>query len=104
MNRFHKEEPNAACVSKCILAVFLIFQNKLPEFQRWGEDNQNEINQKRMELKQTIATDLLKVIWKIGEDERYVLILEKNESVVLIGSKSIDLTDRVINTYDLQKE
>jgi outer membrane protein len=31
------------------------FQNKLREFQQWGEDNQNEINQKRMELEQNIA-------------------------------------------------
>jgi outer membrane protein len=80
------------------------FQNKLREFQRWGEDNQNEINQKRMELERTIATGLLKVIRKIGEDEGYVLILGKNENIVPFGSKSIDLTDRVIKAYDLQRK
>jgi outer membrane protein len=26
------------------------YQNKLREFQRWGEDNQNEINLKRAEM------------------------------------------------------
>jgi len=80
------------------------FQNKLREFQRWAEDNQNEINQKRMELERKIATGLLKVIRKIGADEGYVLILEKNENIVLFGSKSIDLTDQVIDAYNLQKK
>lgn len=80
------------------------FQNKLREFQRWGEDNQNEINQKWMELERNIATGLLKVIRKIGAEEGYTLILEKNENILLFGSKSIDLTDRVIKAYDLQKK
>jgi len=80
------------------------FQDKLREFQRWGEDNQNEINQKRLELERNISIGLLKVIRKIGADEGYVLILEKNENIVLFGSKSIDLTDRVIKAYDLQKK
>jgi hypothetical protein len=39
---------------------------KKREFQRWGVDNQNEINQKRVELERNIATGLLKVIRKIG--------------------------------------
>ena len=80
------------------------FQNKLREFQRWGEDNQNEINQKRMELERNIATGLLKDIQKIGAEEGFNLILEKNETIVLFTSKSIDLTDRVIKVYDLQKK
>jgi outer membrane protein len=78
------------------------FQKKVREFQRWGEDNQNEINQKRMELERAIGIGLLKVIREIGEEEGYVLILDKNENILLFGSKSIDLTDRVIKAYDLQ--
>ena len=80
------------------------FQNKLREFHRWGEDNQNEINQKRLELERNISIGLLRVIRKIGADEGYVLILGKNENIVLFGSKSIDLTDRVIKAYNLQKK
>jgi outer membrane protein len=80
------------------------FQKKLREFHRWGEDNQNEINQKRMELERAIATGVLKVIREIGAEEGYVLILEKNENIVLFASKSIDLTDQVIKTYDLQRK
>jgi len=80
------------------------YQNKLREFQRWGEDAQNEINQKRVEMERNISIALVKVIQKIGADEGYTLILEKNESIVLFVSKVIDITDRVIKAYDAQKK
>ncbi len=80
------------------------YQNKLREFQRWGEDTQNEINQKRAEMERNISLALQKVIQKVGADEGYTLILEKNESIVLFVSKTIDITDRVIKAFDAQKK
>jgi outer membrane protein len=80
------------------------YQNKLREFQRWGEDIQNEINQKRMEMERNISLGLQRVIKKLGEEEGYALVLERNENIVLFASKSIDLTDRVIKIFDVQKK
>jgi outer membrane protein len=80
------------------------YQNKLREFQRWGEDSQNEINQKRMEMERNISAGLQKVIQKVGADEGYTLILEKNENIVLYVSKALDITDRVIKAFDAQKK
>ena len=80
------------------------YQNKLREFQRWGEDTQNEVNQKRIEMERNISIALIKVIQKIGADEGYTVILEKNENIVLYASKTIDITDRVIKAYDTQKK
>jgi len=80
------------------------YQNKLREFQRWGEDTQNEVNQKRIEMERNISVALIKVIQKIGADEGYTVILEKNENIVLYASKTIDITDRVIKAYDTQKK
>ena len=80
------------------------YQSKLREFQRWGEDTQNEVNQKRVEMERNISAALIKVIQKIGADEGYTVILEKNESIVLYVAKSIDITDRVIKAYDTQKK
>lgn len=79
------------------------YQNKLREFQRWGEDSQNEINQKRMELERTISLGLQKVIQKVGAEDGYLLVLEKNENIVLYASKTIDLTDKIIKAFDTQK-
>jgi outer membrane protein len=79
-------------------------QTKLREFQRWGEDMQNEINQKRIDMERNISIGLQKVIQKMATDEGYTLILEKNENIVLFNSKSIDITDQVIKAYDAQKK
>jgi outer membrane protein len=79
-------------------------QNKIREFQRWQEDVQNEVNQKTKEMERTISLGLQKVIQKLGEEEGYSLILDKNEMIVLFASKAIDLTDRVIKLHDMQKK
>ncbi len=80
------------------------YQSKLRDFQRWGEDSQNELNQKRMEMEKNISMGLQKVIQKVGAEDGYTLILEKNENIVLFASKSIDITDRVIKAFDIQKK
>jgi outer membrane protein len=80
------------------------YQIKLRDFQRWGEDSQNEFNQKRIEIENRIVVELQKLIQKIGADEGYTLVLDRDENIVLFASKSIDLTDRVIKAYDTQKK
>ena len=79
-------------------------QSKNREFQRWMEDTQNEVKQKGAEMERNISFGLQKVIQKVGTDEGYTFILEKNENIVLFSSKAIDLTDKVIKVYDAQKK
>ncbi len=80
------------------------YQTKLRDFQRWADDTQNEMNQKRMEMERNISSGLIRVIQKVGTDEGYTFILEKNESIVLYASKALDITDRVIKAFDAQKK
>jgi outer membrane protein len=80
------------------------YQSKIRDFQRWGEDSQNELNQKRMESERNIAIGLTKVIQKVGADEGFTIIIEENEQIVLYASKTIDITDRVIKAFDAQKK
>jgi len=79
-------------------------QTKFRDFQRWGEDVQNELNQKRIEMERNISRSLVKVAQEIGTKEGYTVILEKNENIVLFASKSTDLTDLVIKASDVQKK
>jgi outer membrane protein len=80
------------------------FQTKVRDYQRWLEDNQKEIQQKGLEMERTIAQGFQQVIRKIGEEEGYTFVLEKNETIVLFSSKAIDITDRVIKAFDAQKK
>ena len=79
-------------------------QTRLRDFQRWGEDVHNELNQRRAEMERNIFIGLQKVIQKLGADGGYTLILEKNETIVLFTSKPIDVTDLVIKAFDGQKK
>jgi len=78
-------------------------QTRLRDVQRWGEDVQNELNQKRAELEKNVLVGLQKVVQKLGAEEGYTLILEKSQNGVLFASRSIDMTDLVIKAYDVQK-
>ncbi len=80
------------------------YQTKLRDFQRWADDTQNEMRQKQMEMERNISGGLVKVIQKLGADEGYTFILERNETIVLYVSKAIDVTDRVIKAFDAQKK
>ena len=80
------------------------YQTKVRDFQRWADDTKNEMDQKRMEMERTISVGLIKVIQKVGAEEGYTFILEKNESIVLYASKAMDITDRVIKAFDAQKK
>jgi len=55
-------------------------------------------------MEKTISMGLLKVIQKLGADEGFSIILEKNEQLVLFSSKAIDITDKVIKAHDAQKK
>jgi len=79
-------------------------QTKVRDFQRWGEDVQNEINQKRAEIERNISIGLIKVAQEIGTNEGYTLILQKNENIVLFASKATDITDQVIKAYNGEKK
>jgi outer membrane protein len=78
------------------------FQAKVRDYQRWLEDNQKDIQQKGAEMERNILIGFQKVIQKLGADEGYTLILEGNSLPYI--SKALDITDRVIKAYDVQKK
>ena len=81
------------------------YQTKLREFQRWGEGySKMKSIRNGWRWSETSPLGFQKVIQKLGADDGYTLILEKNENIVLYVSKTIDITDRVIKAYDAQKK
>lgn len=76
------------------------YQNKLKEFKRWGEDRQAELKQKEMELTKATLKGLAAAVKKLGEEEKFTVILERNEAILLYTSEAVDLTDRVIKIFN----
>ncbi len=76
------------------------YQNKLKEFKRWGEDRQGELKQKEREITKAALKGLQAVVMKLGEEEKFTIILAMSEAGILFASKEIDLTDRVIQIFN----
>ena len=59
-----------------------------------------EMKDSEMEAIRKIMEELEKVVEKIAEKEGYTLILERRTMGLVYFSKSIDITDRVVEAYD----
>lgn len=73
-----------------------VFQKKLKEFQGKYKDAQEELQQKDAELTKKIIQRLEKILQKIGEEEKYTIILEKNSGGIFYFDRAIDLTELLI--------
>ncbi|HHN64278.1 MAG TPA: OmpH family outer membrane protein [Nitrospirae bacterium] len=73
---------------------------KIREYKRFVQDSQEEVKKKEAELTNEILKDLVKVVKKIGKEEKYTIILEKAEGLILYADNAIDLTDKVIKRYN----
>lgn len=80
------------------------YQLKLKDYQRFTKDIQEELQQKDADYTRQILEDLLKVVKEIGQKEGYTLVLEQTESSVLYADSKIDLTEKVISTFNSRKK
>lgn len=78
------------------------FQRKLRDFKDMYNDFTEVMKIDEEKKKTAIFKDLSKVIEKLGQQQGYSLILEKNTSGILWAPDSADLTAEVIKAYDGQ--
>lgn len=76
------------------------YRQKLRDFERAYKDLQQELQIKDRDLTGRILEDLRQVVQALGEQGSYTVILEGNNTVVLYGAGSIDLTESIIKTYN----
>ena len=76
------------------------YQTKLKDYQRAANDFETELRQKDMEFTSKILKDLEEIIRKLGETEKYSLILEKSQAGILYATPAIDITDKVIASFN----
>lgn len=76
------------------------YRHEARDFKRLYEDSKQELELKDRELTSRILIELRQIIYDLGEQENYTIILEGNNTVVLFGAKAIDLTETVISSYN----
>ena len=76
------------------------YRQELRDFERLYKDAQEELKIRDRELTARILVELRQIVNDLGEQGSYSVILEGNNTVVLYGSKSIDLTESIIKAYN----
>jgi outer membrane protein len=74
------------------------------DYQRLLKDSEDDLKTKVNEYSESIAKELLKLAEEIGKEEGYSLILEKRAGGIIYAPSSVDLTDKLIKTYDSRKQ
>jgi len=69
------------------------------DFQRMIKDSEEEVEKKRADFMDRIIKDLGETIRKLGEEEGYTVIFEKNEAGIIYSPGKLDLTDKIIKKY-----
>lgn len=71
------------------------------EFQRMVSDANVEFDKKRREFTESVYKEILEVIDKYGQQEKYSVVLPVQS--MLYGDKSFDITDIIIKKYNEKK-
>lgn len=76
---------------------------KTKEFNRQGEDTQEEFQKKESELVNRIGQKMLRVIDRYAQDNGYTVILDVSspQTPVLYAAMSVDITSDIIKLYDV---
>jgi outer membrane protein len=67
-------------------------------------DFTQQIKESDVENTQNILKELRKIVGKIGKDNKYTIILNRQVGGVLYVHPSIDITDQVVQAYDRTKQ
>jgi outer membrane protein len=76
--------------------------HQVKDYKRLDSDLAEELKNKQLDLTQKLMAEIMQVVKTISDKEKYTLILEKGS--VILNDDSVDITDRVIKTYDSQKK
>ena len=78
-------------------------EKKQKDMDRTTEDSRLELRRREVELTQNVIKEIEVIVKKIGQQEGFDLIVEKNGAGIIYGSSSLDITQKVISVYDASR-
>lgn len=79
-----------------------LYNKKLKDYQNLENEYQGDMQQKIAEFEQNLVNEIMEVIKKIGEQEKYTIILQRHPAIILYAAPDIDITNKVIDAYNKQ--
>ncbi len=77
-----------------------LYNKKLKDYQNLENEYQGDMQQKIAEFEQNLVNEVMDVIKKIGDREKYTIILQKHPAILLYAAPGIDITNKVIDEYN----
>ena len=77
-------------------------QRRYVQYQRTMGDHQQDLRQKEGELTGDILKELQQIVIDIGKAEKFTLIFERSQ--ILYNDQGIDITNKVIETFNGRKK
>jgi outer membrane protein len=71
--------------------------------QRMIDDSNVELQKRQRDIESAIVKEIIEVVNKIAQEEKYSLILELGQAGVMFSDKPTDITDKVIKKYNESK-
>lgn len=71
---------------------------------QYAAGKEDEIQDYIVKKRIKIINDIKDIVLKIGQDEKFDIILEREESGILFADPKYDITDKVVQTYDKQQQ
>ena len=78
------------------------YQRRSVTLQRAMSDYQQELQQKNNEMMSDILKELEQIVNEVGKADKFTLILERSQ--ILYSDQGIDITSKVIETYNSRKK
>jgi len=78
------------------------YQRRSVNLQRAMSDYQQELQQKNNEMMSDILKELEQIVTEVGKADKFTLILERSQ--ILYSDQGIDITNKVIETYNSRKK
>ncbi len=76
------------------------FRKQAKEFERLRDDLKADLEKKYMQSNKEVSDNVLKTIEKYAKANKYDLVIDKSEKYqgpILYGTKSVDITDKIID-------
>ncbi|MCX7965959.1 MAG: OmpH family outer membrane protein [Syntrophorhabdaceae bacterium] len=77
-----------------------LYNKKLKDYQNLENEYQGDMQQKIAEFEQNLVNEIMEVIKKIGEQDKYTIILQRHPAIILYATPGIDITNKVIEAYN----
>jgi len=67
---------------------------------RFIEESERELREREGEATSRLLRDLLEIVRKVGQEESFTIIFERNDRVLLFVADAVDLTEKIIKRFD----